>query len=60
MSSALLPGCVLQYATNLTPPVPWQNLFTNTTTNCNFQFVAPMLDTNGQPYPQRYYRTRTP
>ena len=60
ISSALLPGCVLQATTNLTLPITWENLYTNSTTNCNFLFTAPLLNTNGQPFSQRYYRTRSP
>jgi hypothetical protein len=60
ISSILLPDYVLQSATNLNSPIQWQNLTTNTTTNCNFLFVAPMLDTNGILYPERYYRLRKP
>jgi hypothetical protein len=59
ISAALLPGW-LQAATNLSPPITWQNLVTNMTTNCNCQFVLPMQDTNGVPLPPRYYRARTP
>jgi hypothetical protein len=60
ISSILLPDYVLQSATNLNFPIQWENLFTNMTTNCNFLFVAPMLDTNGFVFPQRYYRVRKP
>ena len=59
--SAVLPvGCVLQSATNLDPPIAWENLVTNTTFNCNFLFGAPMQDTNGQLLPPRFYRAREP
>ncbi|MDB6031264.1 MAG: Matrixin, partial [Verrucomicrobiales bacterium] len=60
ISSALLPGYVLQYTTNLSAPIVWQNAFTNATTNCSFVHVSPMVDTNGQTYPQRYYRAVSP
>jgi hypothetical protein len=60
ISSMLLPDFVLQVATNLNLPIQWGNLFTNSTTNCSFLYVAPMLDTNGILYPQRYYRLRKP
>jgi len=60
ISAALLPACVIQYATNLTPPINWINLVTNSITNCNFFFTAPMMYTNGARLPQRYYRTWGP
>lgn len=60
VSSALLPGYILQYTTNLSPPIVWQNVFTNTTTNCSFLHVSPMIGTNGQALPQRYYRAMSP
>jgi hypothetical protein len=44
-------------ATNLTPPVVWQSLYTNVTgTNGVWQFT----DTNASQYPVRFYRTSTP
>jgi len=60
ISAALLPACVIQYATNLTPPINWINLVTNSITNCNFFFSAPMMETNGARYQQRYYRALGP
>ncbi len=60
ISGALLGGAVLQSATSLTPLISWQNVVTNLTTNCNFQYAAPMYDTNGYPIPQCFYQTRRP
>ena len=60
LTAALLPGTILQGATNVTPVISWQNLATNSTTNCNFLYVAPMFETNGQPIPQCFYRTMKP
>jgi hypothetical protein len=60
ISSALLPGYILQYTTNLNPPSTWQNVLTNTTTNCSFLHVSPMVDTNGQAFPRRFYRAVSP
>ena len=59
ISAALLPGWI-QSATNLSPPITWQNQVTNMTTNCNCQLAVPMRDTNGVPFPPRFYRARTP
>jgi len=60
ISSVLLPGWVLQSTTNLFPPISWENLTTNTTTNCYFLFPAPIMDTNGQLFPQRLFRAKGP
>ncbi len=60
ISASLPPGCVLQSTTNLSPPITWENLVTNTTTNCYFFFTAPMADTNGALFPQRFFRARGP
>jgi hypothetical protein len=60
LTAALLPGTILQGTTNVTPIISWQNLVTNTTTNCNFLYTAPIFDTNGQPVPQCFYRTMKP
>jgi hypothetical protein len=59
ISGALLPGCVLQAATNLSPVILWQNVYTNSVTNCNCLYSAPII-TNGNPLPQRVYRARRP
>jgi hypothetical protein len=60
VSAALLPGTILQLATNVTPLISWQNVVTNDSTNCNFQYSSPMFDTNGDPVPQCFFRTRKP
>jgi hypothetical protein len=60
ITAALLPGTILQSATNITPIISWQNLATNSITNCNFLYIAPIFDTNGQPVPQCFYRTMKP
>ena len=60
ISAALLPGCVLQSAGSVGSPGAWENLVTNSATNCNFFYSVPMQDTNGQPLPTRLYRARTP
>jgi len=60
VSGALLPGCILQVSTNLTPAVQWQSVVTNIFTNCYFQFPSPMFDIYGQALPPRFYRTRRP
>jgi hypothetical protein len=44
-------------ATNLTPPVVWQPIYTNVApTNGAWQFT----DTNASRYPIRFYRASTP
>lgn len=57
VSGALLAGTVVQACSNVTHEIQWQNLVTNATTNCYFQFPAPMYDTNGQSIGPRFYRT---
>jgi len=47
---------VLEGATNLTPPILWQPVATNTAAGGNAQF----LDPGAANHPQRYYRARTP
>ena len=44
---------VVQFTTNLTPPVLWQNIGTNVASNGQWQFV----DTNATNYPAGFYRT---
>jgi hypothetical protein len=47
----------VQTATNLTPPIQWQSIFTNVAdTNGVWQFT----DTNTAACPQRFYRTTVP
>jgi hypothetical protein len=60
VKGALLPGCVLEMATNVTPTVQWQSVLTNTYTNCYFLYPSPMFDIYGQALPPRFYRTRRP
>jgi hypothetical protein len=57
ISGALLPGTVVQACSNVTHEIPWQNLVTNSTTNCYFQFPSPMYDGDGQSLGPRFYRT---
>jgi sugar lactone lactonase YvrE len=48
---------VLQYTTNLVPPVLWQPLITNAAdTNGNWSFT----DTNASAFPARFFRMTTP
>ncbi len=47
---------VIQGATNLTPPVSWQNLSTNVATDGVIQYVDPSTGTN----PFRFYRAIVP
>ena len=60
ISAALLPGSILQATLDLTPKITWDNVVTNTTTNCYFLYAAPMFDTNGVALPPRFYRTLKP
>jgi sugar lactone lactonase YvrE len=53
------PGCnyLLQYTTNLAPPVLWQPLITNAAdTNGTWSFT----DTNASAFPARFFRTAVP
>lgn len=47
---------ILQAATTLTPPIPWQSLATNTATGGVVEF----LDESATNHPQHYYRTVAP
>ena len=50
----------MQATLDLTPKITWDNVVTNTTTNCYFLYAAPMFDTNGVALPPRFYRTLKP